>query len=210
MCSSHLALLRQLTSALFPTAPARLLQIFRLRFACTPASQQTRSTYRTDGPRAATFLQNVAFFPRTFNEKRSSPLISAWSLSSEGLCSSHLALLRQLTSALFPTAPARLLQIFRLRFACTPASQQTRSTYRTDGPRAATFLQNVAFFPSHFNEKRSSPLISAGVQSSEGLCCSLLVLCTKRLPLYLPRTERLFTNLPAYASLTLQICKESL
>ena len=144
------------------------------------------------------------------NEKRSSPLISAGVLSSEGLCSSHLALSRQLTSALFPTAPARLLQSFRLRFACTPASQQTRSTYRTDGPRAATFLQNVGFFPSHFNEKRSSPLISAGVQSSEGLCCSLLVLCTKRLPLYLPRTERLFTNLPAYASLTLQICKESL
>lgn len=42
--------------------------------------------------------------------KRSSPLISAWSLSSEGLCSSHLALLRQLTSALFPTAPARLCE----------------------------------------------------------------------------------------------------
>ena len=95
-------------------------------------------------------------------------------LSSEGLCSSHLALLRQLTSALFPTAPARLLQSFRLRFACTPASQQTRSTYRTDGPRSATFFQNVAFFPRTFNEKRSSPLISAGVQSSEGLCYGIL------------------------------------
>ena len=177
MCSSHLALLRQLTSALFPTAPARLLQIFRLRFACTPASQQTRSTYRTDGPRAATFLQNVAFFPSHFNEKRSSPLISAGVLSSEGLCCSHLALLRQLTSALFPTAPARLLQSFRLRYACTPASQQTRSSQRTDGPRAATFFQNVAFYPSHFNEKRSSPLISAGVLSSEGLCSSHLAPC---------------------------------
>ena len=103
--------LRQLTSALFPTAPARLLQSFRLRFACTPASQQTRSTYRTDGPRTATFFQNVAFFPSHFNEKRSSPLISAGVLSSEGLCSSHLALLRQVTSALFPTAPARLCDI---------------------------------------------------------------------------------------------------
>ena len=149
-----------------------MVRITHMHFRFT----QTRSIYRTDGPRAATFLQNVAFFPSHFNEKRSSPLISAGVLSSEGLCSSHLAQLRQLTSALFPTAPARLLQSFRLRFACTPASQQTRSTYRTDGPRAATFFQNVAFYPSHFNEKRSSPLISAGVLSSEGLCCSHLAL----------------------------------
>jgi len=34
-----------------------------------------------------------------FYIKRSSPLISAGVLSSEGLCSSHLALSRQLTSA---------------------------------------------------------------------------------------------------------------
>ena len=118
----------------------------RLRCFCCRFTQ-TRSTYRTDGSRAATFFQNVAFYPSHFNEKRSSPLISTRALSSEGLCSSHLALLRQLTSALFPTSPARLLQSFRLRFACTPASQQTRSTYRTYGPRAATFFQNVAFIP---------------------------------------------------------------
>ena len=116
MCSSHLALLRQLTSALFPTAPARLLQSFRLRFACTPASQQTRSTYRTDGPRAATFFQNVAFFPSHFNEKRSSPLISVGVLSSEGLCCSHLALSRQLTSALIATHGSTLYKSSRSRF----------------------------------------------------------------------------------------------
>ena len=81
---------------------------------------QTRSIYRTHGPRAATFLQNVAFFPSRYNKKRSSPLISAGVLSSEGLCSSHLALLRQLTSALIATHGATLYKSSRLRFAYTP------------------------------------------------------------------------------------------
>ena len=126
-------------------------------------------------------------------------------LSSEGLCSSHLALLRQLTSALFPTAPARLLQSFRFRFAYTPASQQTRSTYRTDGPRAATFFQNVAFFPSLFNEKRSSPLISAGVLSSEGLCSSHLALLCQLTSALIATHRRDCCKSSAYASLALQL-----
>ena len=41
-------------------------------------------------------------------EKRSSPLSSTRALSSEGLCCSYMALLRQVTSALLPTAPTRL------------------------------------------------------------------------------------------------------
>ena len=65
--------------------------------------------------------------------KRSSPLISAGVLSSEGLCSSHLALLRQLTSALFPTAPARLCEwdSHRLARSAAQMAHAQRHSFRT-------------------------------------------------------------------------------
>ena len=112
-----------------------------------------------------------------YDIKRSNPLSSAMTLSSEGLVLRHS----------WPRAPRNLRSIAHrtgetvaklpLTLRMHSRFTQTRSICRTDGPRAATFLQNVAFFPSHFNEKRSSPLISAGVLSSEGLCCSHLALC---------------------------------
>ena len=82
---------------------------------------QTRSTYRTHGPRTVTLLQTVtsacALMPSSrwssLMKKRSSPLISTRALSSEGLCYGILGSLRQETSALITHRTGETVQIFR-------------------------------------------------------------------------------------------------
>ena len=87
--------------------------------------------------------------------KRSSPLISAVVQSSEGLCYGILGSLRQETSALLPTAPARLCKSSASLLRMHSRFTQTRSTYRTDGPRAVTFVPNVTL-PTHDAQLRWS------------------------------------------------------
>ena len=94
--------------------------------------------------------------------KRSSPLSSAGVLSSEGLCSSHLALLRQLTSALLPTAPARLCKSSASLLRMHSRFTQTRSTHRTHGPRAVTLLQTVTSAYAQMPSSRWSSLMKSG------------------------------------------------
>ena len=77
-------------------------------------------------------------------KKRSSPLISAGVLSSEGLCCSHLALLRQLTSALIATHGATLYKSSRLRFAYTPDLQRIALIHAADAQLTLVIVKGEA------------------------------------------------------------------
>ena len=80
--------------------------------------------------------------------KRSNPLSSARALSSEGLVLRHSWLLAPRNLRSNCHAPARLCKSSASLLRMHSRFTQTRSTYRTNGPRAVTFVPNVTF-PSH-------------------------------------------------------------